>query len=639
MSNNKNKINKDNINLEKNNEYEDLSTKEKEGTKITNNTSEKEPIYIMTLELEKGKPEKLKIYSDSDPVQIASDFCKEHNLDYNGLDYLKKKIEDLLNQNNVNIISKKNTKFDKPENLLNINQNNNNILCIKNNKNQKKKYELNSPKQSRNVRINNYPKESNYIINNKSSSKKQSHKCKARILNNDNSDIIFDKIYNEMKYKNKINDNKHNNTLNKKQKCINKIINSEKINKNNNKIKSYNEILEERTKEFNLLKEKELFEIQKKLNNKKDKYKLRINNSFKNKRNKNYFNLSQNCKYNLKKIDNRVSKILKEYEEKYSFHPNINENYKTDLTFDQRQTIFNNLYKKRKEELKNCYLNTKKDENGNLLFKPKLMSNVKYSNEENKSINNIFGLKDNDVFNKNYIYWKKYSLDKEELCKKYNNNINYEPIIYAKKQNEKLINQAKIRAFKNIFNDLDGDQDNIINGINMNTKKIPYNIYKIIKPLLNELKEDNQSLNKEEFIIAMNKLFEDISSIEKRAIINIYNNKLKKNKSLNLYNYLLEENNDSKRALTPNYYNNDKKREIHCTDNKTNKLAFKHYKKISLMFEDLYKSNYYDNKLNENKETNINMNNKYFGTDNNQKNDNFGYICNCTFNNYLKNIN
>ena len=173
----------------------------------------------------------------------------------------------------------------------------------------------------------------------------------------------------------------------------------------------------------------------------------------------------------------------------------------------------------------------------------------------------------------------------------------------------------------------------------MNIKKIPYNIYKIIEPLLNELKEDNQSLNKEEFIIAMNKLFEDISSIEKRTIINIYNNKLKKNKSLNLYNYLLEDNIDSKRALTPNYYNNDKKRGIHCTDNKTNKLAFKHYKKISLMFEDLYKSNFYDNNLNENKKTSINMNNKYYGTENNKKKDNFGYICNCTFNNYLKNIN
>ena len=342
MSNNKNKINGENINLEKDNEYKYLSTKEKEGTKKTNNDSQKEPIYIMTLELEKGKPEKLKIYSDSNPNQIASDFCKEHNLDYNGLDYLRKRIEDLLNQNNINIISNKNEKDDKSNIFFNKNQNNN-ILVIKNNKKQIKNYDLNSPKQSRKNKINNYPKESNYIINNKSSSKKQSHKCKARILNNDNSDIIFDKIYNEMKYKNNINDNKYNNTLNKKQKCI--IINSEKINKHN-KIKNYNEILEERSKE--LLKEKELFEIQKKLNNKNDKYKLKINNSFKNNRKRNYFNLSQNSKYNLKKIDNRVSKILKEYEEKYSFHPNINENYKTDLTFDQRQTIFNNLYKKRK---------------------------------------------------------------------------------------------------------------------------------------------------------------------------------------------------------------------------------------------------------------------------------------------------
>ena len=57
------------------------------------------------------------------------------------------------------------------------------------------------------------------------------------------------------------------------------------------------------------------------------------------------------------------------------------------------------------------------------------------------------------------------------------------------------------------------------------------------------------------------------------------------------------------------------------------------------MFEDLYKNNCYDNNLNEIKKTNINVNSKYFGTDNNQKNDNFGYICNCTFNNYLKNIN
>ena len=128
MSNNNNIIisneeKRGNINLIKDNEYEYISTKEKEKTKIKNNDLQKEPIYIMTLELEKGKPEKLKIFLDSDPLQIATDFCKEHNLDYNGLDYLRKRIENLLNQNNINLVSSKKDnikQFKKSEYNLNI---------------------------------------------------------------------------------------------------------------------------------------------------------------------------------------------------------------------------------------------------------------------------------------------------------------------------------------------------------------------------------------------------------------------------------------------------------------------------------------------------------------------------------------
>lgn len=149
---------------------------------------------------------------------------------------------------------------------------------------------------------------------------------------------------------------------------------------------------------------------------------------------KNYFfNTNQNSKYKKektdKKINNRISNILKEYEQKYSFHPSINGNYKTDLTFEQRQAFYKNLYKKRKEELKNLYLNSKKDENGYFYFKPKLISKS-YYNEDYKS--------KNDIFNKNYIYFKKYDLDKEELFKKYY-NIKNEPIIYTKKKMRKLL--------------------------------------------------------------------------------------------------------------------------------------------------------------------------------------------------------
>ena len=55
------------------------------------------------------------------------------------------------------------------------------------------------------------------------------------------------------------------------------------------------------------------------------------------------------------------------------------------------------------------------------------------------------------------------------------------------------------------------------------------------------------------------------------------------------------------------------------------------------MFEDLYKSKYYDN-MNESKKTKLKKN-KFFGTENNQKDDNFVYIRNYSYNNFLKNLN
>ena len=66
----------------------------------------------------------------------------------------------------------------------------------------------------------------------------------------------------------------------------------------------------------------------------------------------------------------------------------------------------------------------KKDENRYFYFKPKLISKP-YYNEDYKN--------KNDKFNKNYIYFKKYDLDKEELFKKYY-NIKNEPILYTKKK-------------------------------------------------------------------------------------------------------------------------------------------------------------------------------------------------------------
>ena len=252
MSNNSNKKiskfeNFKNMNSDTDNKYEEhLSTKEEEMNKLDNNNLNKDPIYIMTLELEKGKPEKIKIYSDSDPMQIASNFCKEHNLDYNGLDYLRNKIEALLNQNNINLISKNKEKINnsyKSDNYLK----NNNI----NDYNDRKKYDLTSTKQNTKNKINNFNKGRNFNLNNKLSSKK-GLKCKARIQSNQNSDKIFDKIYSEIKYKNNQNENKYNIKTNDN---IN--INNLDI-RNNNVINNYNEYKDIRNEKKKLEREKQI---------------------------------------------------------------------------------------------------------------------------------------------------------------------------------------------------------------------------------------------------------------------------------------------------------------------------------------------------------------------------------------------
>lgn len=62
------------------------------------NNNEEEPIFVMTLELENGKAEHIKIYSDSDPNELAYAFCKEHDLDFSALEYLKQRIVELLQQ-------------------------------------------------------------------------------------------------------------------------------------------------------------------------------------------------------------------------------------------------------------------------------------------------------------------------------------------------------------------------------------------------------------------------------------------------------------------------------------------------------------------------------------------------------------
>ena len=62
----------------------------------TENSQSREAVYVMTLELENQRTEHIKIYSDSDPEELAIKFCMDHKLDPSAKEYLKERIEDLL---------------------------------------------------------------------------------------------------------------------------------------------------------------------------------------------------------------------------------------------------------------------------------------------------------------------------------------------------------------------------------------------------------------------------------------------------------------------------------------------------------------------------------------------------------------
>ena len=183
-------------------------------------------------------------------------------------------------------------------------------------------------------------------------------------------------------------------------------------------------------------------------------------------------------------------------------------------------------------------------------------------------------------------------------------------------ESEKIINESYRKAFINLFNILDSDEDNLITSVSINLNGVPEKILKIIEPLLIELKEDNQTLNQDEFIKAMNKLFENITFTQRRELINEYNK----------YNF---------RSKTPKY-NCRTKIKGKISNKNTNKLAEKHYLKMQNMM-DIYNNKYNENKNKGSYNRVSNNNNHFFNYNKNSKK--LSYINDCTFNNYLKNLN
>ena len=82
----------------------------------------------------------------------------------------------------------------------------------------------------------------------------------------------------------------------------------------------------------------------------------------------------------------------------------------------------------------------------------------------------------------------------------------------------KILEKLKWDCFKLLFKLLDSDQDDIINKITMDLRRIPKPIITILDPLFQEIRQCNESKNEAEFIQELNYLFEVIDLLDQLSI-------------------------------------------------------------------------------------------------------------------------
>ena len=262
-----------------------------------------------------------------------------------------------------------------------------------------------------------------------------------------------------------------------------------------------------------------------------------INNKFSKKQNKNEINnetrFDKLYNYRIDYKENKDKLKQKVYNE-YSFKPHINQNssyYKLNKPFNERLQTYSNKTKENLVKIQKVY---EREQGYNEPFKPQVNNNKNkellkdrddlFFNNNKKDDNNYL-----DHYTKLYLYGKKYAQEKNSLAEKFYQEQNKPPQISETTQ--EIINKKKEKCFKQIFRALDGDEDNLISSTHMNISKLPKNIYRILEPIFNELKEENETLNEVEFIFVCEQLYLSLTWNEKRELTN-YQDILKRNEKI-----------------------------------------------------------------------------------------------------------
>ena len=231
--------------------------------------------------------------------------------------------------------------------------------------------------------------------------------------------------------------------------------------------------------------------------------------------------------YRLNYKENK-KKLSVKYEENYSFRPKINSvscyplakisfNERLKLYSDKSKYTINKLQKSLEQkrgtiESNNLILNTEKH---NLLNERKeSKKNISKSKEGHKQ--------QNQIINK---YIEKTKLLTDKNLEERNKSTRH------RHMSNDLINNKKIRCFKNLFKLLDSDdKDGKISNKNINTKNLPKEIKILLDPIITELNNCNETLSESEFVFICDKLFESLKYVQKQKLLSF---DLEENKNIN----------------------------------------------------------------------------------------------------------
>ena len=126
------------------------------------------------------------------------------------------------------------------------------------------------------------------------------------------------------------------------------------------------------------------------------------------------------------------------------------------------------------------------------------------------------------MFQINYDYASYYRRNKEELIS--NANSQFNKVRFVPNDTNRIFTEKKISAFKFIFELLDSDEDGAISAININRKALDARIDDIISPIITQIIQQKVIIEENDFIQAMDVLFNAVSVNEKNEILNVKKN-------------------------------------------------------------------------------------------------------------------